>query len=184
MDAVYGKGWSPGEPRMQYTFESKRTGIEIRVATEHDLESLTDALGPGVGAAQVKRRLEESTCGFRIMLVAVKADQVTGTVSIGGSRFQRRGSLRIFALDVGSAFRRNGVGTELVKAVEAIAADRKLDEVNLEVATDNENAIRLYRRLGFRKCDDVVMDRWQRERGDGSSEMIEAPSFVMVKRLV
>ncbi len=122
--------------------------------------------------------------GFRIMLVAVKEGQVMGTVSIGGSRFQRRGSLRIFALDVGSAFRRKGVGTELVKAVEAIAAYRKLDEVNLEVATDNENAIRLYRRLGFRKCGDVIMDRWQRERGDGSIEMIEAPSFVMVKRLV
>ena len=72
---------------MHYTFESKRTGIEIRVATEHDLESLTDALGPGVGAAQVKRRLEESMSGFRIMLVAVKEGQLTGTVSIGGSRF-------------------------------------------------------------------------------------------------
>ena len=64
-----------------------------------------------------------------------------------------------------------------------MAINRKLDEVNLEVAIDNEDAIRLYRRLGFRICGNPVMDRWQRQRGDGTIETIEASSFVMVKRL-
>jgi len=76
------------------------------------------------------------------------------------------------------------VGTALVKAVEAIAAESGMDEVNLEVEIDNEDAIRLYRRLGYRICGDPVMDRWTRLEDDGSSETIEVPVFVMVKRLV
>ena len=75
------------------------------------------------------------------------------------------------------------MGTALVKAVEAIAAGRDLDEVNLEVTTDNRDAIRLYRRLGYQIHDEPVMDRWNLLRDDGSSETIEVPVFVMVKRL-
>ena len=59
-----------------------------------------------------------------------------------------------------------------------------MDEVNLEVEIDNEDAIRLYHRLGYRICGDTVMDRWTRLEDDGSSETIEVPVSVMVKKLV
>ena len=91
--------------------------LEIRIATDGDLESLAEAHGPGISAAQIKRRLKESKQGFRTMLVAVKGGQAIGSVSIGGGSFQREGSLRLFALDVGPAFQRRGVGTALVRAV-------------------------------------------------------------------
>ena len=117
------------------------------------------------------------------MLVATKGGKVVGTVSIGGARFQMRNSLRLFALDVGAAFRRQGIGTALVKTVEAVATDRGLEAINLEVAIDNTDAIRLYERLGFRVCGDPVMDHWQRRREDGTDELIEVESFVMVKEL-
>ena len=158
--------------------------LEIRTATDHDLESLAEAHGPGISAAQIKRRLEESRKGFRTMLVAVKGGRAIGSVSIGGGSFQRKGALRLFALDVGPEFRRKGVGTALVRAVEAIASDKGMDEVNLEVEVDNEDAIRLYHRLGYRICGDPVMDRWSKLEDDGTSETIEVPVFVMVKRLV
>ena len=93
------------------------------------------------------------------MLVAELDGRVVGTVSMGGHGFQRQGSLRLFALDVGAAFRRRGVGTALVKAVEAIASGRDLDEVNLEVAIGDRDAIRLYERLGYRRHGDPVSDR-------------------------
>ena len=157
--------------------------LEIRIATDCDLESLVDTYGPEISAAQIRRRLEESSKGFRTMLVAVREGRAVGSVSIGGGSFQRPESLRLFALDVGTEFRRKGVGTALVYAVEAIAVDKGLDEVNLEVEIDNEDAIRLYRRLGYRICGDAVMDRWTRLGDDGSSETIEVPVFVMVKRL-
>ena len=158
--------------------------VEIRIATNRDLESLADALGPEAGAAQLSTRFEENRTGIRTMLVAVQDGRAVGTISIGGGRFQREGSLRLFALNVGPAFRRQGVGTALVKAVEAIATESGMDEVNLEVEIDNEDAIRLYRRLGYRICGDPVMDRWTRLRDDGSVDTIEVPVFVMVKRLV
>ena len=158
--------------------------IEIRTATRRDLESLNDALGPEVGTAQIKKRFDDSVSGNRIMLVAVKAGRAVGTVSVGGSRFRRRGSLRLFALDVGPEFRRKGLGTAMVKAVEGIAVRGELDEVNLEVGIENQNAVRLYRRLGYQIFGDTVMDRWQRVLDDGSIEVVEEPSCVMVKKLV
>ena len=123
----------------------------VRPVRDRDLVPLTTALEPEVPAAQVARRLEESRLGYRDMLVAELDGQVVGTVSMGGGGFQRHGSLRLFALDVGPAFRRRGVGTALIKAVEAVASGRALGEVNLEVAIDNKDAIRLYERLGYRR---------------------------------
>ncbi len=158
--------------------------IEIRTANRRDLESLIGALGPDVPAAQIRKRFDDSVSGNRIMLVAVKEGRAVGTVSVGGSRFRRRGSLRIFALDVGPEFRRKGLGTALVKAVEEIAVRGDLDEVNLEVGIGNEDAIRLYRKLEYQIFGDTVMDRWQRLLDDGSIEVVEEPSFVMVKKLV
>ena len=146
----------------------------IRLARKNDLAALTAALEPEISATQVNRRLEESRLGYREMLVAELNGQAVGTVSVGGVGFQRPGSLSLFALDVGEVYRNRGIGTALVKAVEAVAADRGLDKVNLEVAIDNENAIRLYERLGFRRLGDPVMDHCQQT---------EAPSWVMVKEL-
>ena len=157
--------------------------VEIRIAVKRDLESLADALGPGTSAAQVRARLEENREGLRSMIVAVREGRAVGSVSIGGGRFLREGSMRLFSLDVGPAFQRKGVGTALINAVEDIAAGRGLNEVNLEVGIDNEEAIRLYRRLGYQRCGEIVMDRWQRLQDDGSSETIETPLFVLVKRL-
>ncbi len=165
------------------TPEIRSGELRVRSARECDLAVLTAALEPGVGAAQVSRRLEESRLGYREMLVAELNGQAVGTVSVGGVDFQRPGSLRLFALDVGESYRNRGIGTALVKAVEAMAADRGFNKVNLEVAIDNENAIWLYERLGFRRHGDPVMDRWQQQHDDGSSQMIEVPSWVMTKKL-
>ncbi len=153
--------------------------LSIRPTREDDLEALSAALEPGIGAVQIRHRLEESLHGHREMLVAELEGQAVGTVSMGGRSFQRPGSLRLFALDVGTAFRRQGIDTALVEA--AVAAGRALGEVNLEVAVDNEDAIRLYERLGFRRHGDPVVDCWQQWRDDGSSQLIEVPSWVMIK---
>lgn len=163
--------------------DAKVNDLEIRVATIGDLESLAEAHGPGISAAQIRRRLEESSEGYRTMFVAVQGGRAVGSVSIGGGRFQREGSLRLFSLDVGPEFQRNGVGTALVKAVEAVAVESGLGEVNLEVEVDNGGAIKLYRRLGYRVCGDPVMDSWTVLRDDGSADRVEVPVFVMVKEL-
>ncbi len=157
---------------------TKSGRLHVRPVRDCDLGQLIGALEPEMSAAQVTQRLQESH-RHRDMLVAELDGQAVGTVSMGGHGFQRPDSLRLFALDVGKAFRSQGIGTALVEAVESVASDRALGEVNLEVAIDNKDAIRLYERLGYRRHGDPIMDRWV----DGSSQLVEVPSWVMIKRL-
>ena len=168
---------------MRNSSENAIVEFQIRIASECDMESLAAALAPEPSAAHLAQRFEDSRTGIRTMLVAAIDGCAVGTISIGGGQFQRLGSLRLFALDVGPAFRRKGVGSALVKAVEAIAVDRELDEVNLEVTIDNCEAINLYLKLGYRICGNTVTGRWERKLDDGSSEIIEEPLYVMVKNL-
>ena len=150
---------------------------------QEDIGGLIEALAPGVGEAQVRMRFEESRDGYRDILVAELDGCPVGTVSMGGHGFPRPGSLRLFALDVGEAFRGRGVGTALVNAVEAAAADRALTEVNLEVAIENEDPVRLYERLGYKRLGKPVLDRWEQPLDDGGSRLVEEPSWVMIKSL-
>ena len=157
--------------------------MNIRIVREGDVESLVKALGPEISAAQVRQRFEESQLGYRAMLVAELGGRVVGTVSLGGSRFQRPGSLRMFALDVGAGFRGRGIGTALIRAVEAVALEKGLDEVNLEVSAENGDAIRLYQRLGLHQLPKRVTDRWEYVRDDGSTTTVEEQSWIMVKKV-
>ncbi len=155
----------------------------IREALEDDSAPLAQALAPDVSARQLAQRWEEHLGGYRKMLVAEETGSLAGTVSIGGARHQRTDSLLMFALDVGVAFRRRGLGASLIRAVEGEAHRRGLLSVHLEVALANTAAIRLYERLGYRSDGDVITDRWSRIADDGSSEEVGEVSWVMVKRL-
>lgn len=155
--------------------------IRVRRVREEDIEGLVHSLGPCVGAAQVKQRFRESQLGYRTMLVAELDGSAVGTVSLGGNRFQRLKSLRMFALDVGPKYRGRGIGAALTRAVETIAVDMGLNEVNLEVSVENEDSIRLYERLRFHRLPKRVMDRWERLHDDGSAATVEERSWIMIK---
>ena len=157
--------------------------MEIRPVSHEDLQSLVASLSPAVSAAQVRRRYEESLQGYRRILVADLDGLVVGTVSMGGRGYERPGSLRMFALDMGAAFRNRGVGTALIGAVEAIAADMNLNEVNLEVSVENVGAVRLYECLGYRRLSEQVIDRWDELDEDGISRTVVTRSWLMTKRI-
>ena len=157
--------------------------MEIRTVELTDVDPLADVLGPEVSRAQVRRRYDESLLGYRQMLVAELDGRVVGTVSTGGWGFQRPNSLRMFALDVGKAFRNRGVGTALIDAVEAAAISLHIKEVNLEVSVDNVNAIRLYERLEYRRLPEPVTDYWDELDEDGNRQTVEALSWIMVKEI-
>ena len=128
-------------------------------------------------------RWRERRDGHREILVALLDGEVAGTVSMGGRRHGRPGSLRLFALDVGPAYRRRGVGAALIGAVEQEARRRNLRAVNLEVAVENEDAIRLYERLGYERQGGPFIDRWWRLKDDGTRDQVEQPSYVLAKGL-
>ncbi len=155
----------------------------VRRAQPGDIAELAAALDPEVSGEQLANRWREQLDGHREMLVAELEGHPIGTISFGGARLQRPGSLRCFALDVGQACRRRGIGTALLAAVEEKARRRNLVTVHLEVAVDNPDAIRLYERLGYVREPDLFIDRWTRLTADGVRQSVEDPSYVMVKRV-
>ena len=157
--------------------------MKIRSVEHTDVDALADVLHPEVGKAQVERRYDESLLGYRQMLVAELDGCVVGTVSTGGWGLQRPNSLRMFALDVGKAFRNRGVGTALIDAVEAAAISLHMIEVNLEVSVDNVNATRLYERLGYQRLPEPVTDYWDELDEDGNRRRVNALSWIMIKEI-
>src|SRR5262249_47141567 len=62
------------------------------------------------------------------------------------------GEMEVLTLGVTPAARRRGVAQALMAAALPAARDLGAEEVFLEVAVDNDPAIALYERLGFRKA--------------------------------
>ncbi len=134
--------------------------VTIRRVRARDVPRLAASLAPDLTAERVEHRWQEYRDGYREMLVAELDGDVVGTVGTTGQLQQMPGSLRLFALDVGPAYRGRGVGTALMEAVEEIARQRGLAQVNLEVGVKNHDAIRLYERRGYQRQGDaeVVLD--------------------------
>jgi ribosomal-protein-alanine N-acetyltransferase len=57
----------------------------------------------------------------------------------------------ILTIDVVPQYRRKGVGSSLMKAVEDIFRKKNVRTSHLEVREDNSTAVKLYEKLGYRK---------------------------------
>ena len=86
----------------------------------------------------------------QLYLVAVQDGQIVGTgifASFPKARLAHRGE---FSLSVKRALWGSGIGTRLMEAILAFARDAaKVRIISLEVRSDNERAIALYRKFGF-----------------------------------
>ena len=61
-----------------------------------------------------------------------------------------RHSCRVLSVAVAPDARRQGIGTRLMQASEALCREKGVDSIRLEVSTNNLGAIEFYRRLGYR----------------------------------
>jgi ribosomal-protein-alanine N-acetyltransferase len=59
----------------------------------------------------------------------------------------------IYTLDVHPLFRRKGVGSKLIKALEEELRDLGAKAIRLEVASENPEALDLYRKTGYRESE-------------------------------
>ncbi|MEM1557642.1 MAG: N-acetyltransferase [Thermoproteota archaeon] len=71
----------------------------------------------------------------------------TGFPSEGGFSIVKKG--HIVSLAVKKSFHKRGIGTMLMKSVLEEMIRNSIDESYLEVRINNENAIRLYKKLGY-----------------------------------
>ena len=157
--------------------------IIVRRVQQDDIAALAPVLASELSMEQLRERWRQDQDGYRQMLVAEVEGQVVGTISTAGTHNQRPNSLRMFALEVGEAFRRRGIGTALIRAIEDQARQEGLGSVHLEVAIENRDAIRLYERLGLQRQGQPFLDQWWRRSDDGSGEEVGELSWWMVKRL-
>lgn len=125
--------------------------VEIRRATVGDLdavEAVERRCFPAEEAFSRRQLHYLLTEAQGASYVASRAGVVIGYISLLARR--TAGNLRIYSVAVDPAARGCGAGQALVDAAIKLGRQLELREVTLEVRTDNDSAIRLYTRNGFR----------------------------------
>jgi RimJ/RimL family protein N-acetyltransferase len=149
--------------------------IDVRPATAADVERLV-ARDPA-GARYEHERFAAQERGEGLLLIAWDGEEIRGRV-----RF-RFFSKYVEVLDELGEFPEinaldawptgTGVGTRIIAACEAIAAERGDKMVGIGVVVENTAARRLYERLGYEYWGDVI-DEW-----DGHKD----PAVYLVKNI-
>ncbi|OGO49590.1 MAG: hypothetical protein A2148_11365 [Chloroflexi bacterium RBG_16_68_14] len=156
------------------------SSLTIRLLEEGDLELLAHVFR--FSRHHIEGRWRERLAGERTMLVAERDGEALGSVSFG-EREEFPRLLYLFALAVVEPFQRQGIGSRLVVSVEAEARRRGVEGICLAVAVDNEGAIRLYERLGYRRTGEPFISRWTWYGPDGETREIVERCYRMVRRL-
>ena len=79
-------------------------------------------------------------------------------------------------LAVAESYRGQGIGTRLVEALAAVAAERRYPAIRLDVADGNLRARALYDRLGFRAVERIGGGRLDRLAGGTRVTVMERPT--------
>ncbi len=125
--------------------------LQIRDATPDDLDGLVALETLCFEADRVSRRsfrklIESTTSNCR---VATRAGAIVGYTLL----LYRAGTglARLYSIAVHPGERKSGIGALLVADAERQAFDRDRVVLRLEVREDNQPAVRLYQRLGYRR---------------------------------
>ncbi len=126
---------------------------DIRPASAGDIPTVERVLGRS-HAEVYRRRLDRPGA----LLAAWRSDQLVGAIFVSWSAADERkirwllpGVPLLHHLHIAEEHRRNGVGTMLVRATEALASDKGYRRLAVGVDLDNPQALSLYRSLGFRR---------------------------------
>jgi len=80
------------------------------------------------------------------------------------------------------AMRNHGLGTKLMQIIEQDLIQRGFRELTLNVAEDNENALRLYNRLGYTVVKKIP-GNWSFYDDRGKLQEVAEPGFRLMKML-
>jgi GNAT superfamily N-acetyltransferase len=154
--------------------------LEIHAVSGDELGALVTAGGQ---AGYFRDRLERQRRGLGVLIAAWRGTRAVGSVYLWLERAEEPeirehlpGVPLITHLEVFAATdRRQGIGTRLVLAAEATLRDRGHPMVALAVELSNDDAARLYGKLGYRDWGSGRVDCVRREwLADGElSEMAE-----------
>jgi len=128
--------------------------ITVRKYQPHDFARLLEidrsCFVEGIAYSEAEMRYFLSTPAA-VPLVGLRDEQILGFII--ADRFQPRRASRsvgkIITIDVAPAAQHSGLGTMLMSSAEAELKQAGCDYVSLEVAVDNEPALRFYKKHGY-----------------------------------
>lgn len=127
--------------------------VKVRIATLKDLDEILDLeKRNGEPTKEDLRALfalknPNEKCFF---FVAEENDRIVGYSRIHFYRWNN--SAYVITVLVDSRYRRRGVGTALLKAMEAFSKKNKARVIMFDTAIDNTPALQLYFKNGYRIC--------------------------------
>jgi ribosomal protein S18 acetylase RimI-like enzyme len=141
-----------------------RTPVRIKVADDREVQQVRAWLNPGL------RHRPVVTDPAVTNYVARRGSAVVGFVQLV-RRSPQHGTFAgywLHSLVVRPRYRRWGIGTQLGRTVVDQARQEGAKELLLQVGSENQAAIKLYRKLGFKMAFNPTVDAQRREE-QGSS---------------
>lgn len=133
--------------------DTGRLAVVLREATLADLDALVAIEEECFASDRLSRRRMKHWILAQNRVLLVAEDQV-GLLGYGLALLHRGTRLaRLYSIAVSPRTRGTGLGTQLLKALEAGAAEKGRLFMRLEVARDNESAIALYQNHGYQIFD-------------------------------
>ena len=125
--------------------------VEIRPLRDGDLDGLEWDSQQAIQADYVRRTLAERGDDV-VFLVALANAQPVGVLGLDFGRKAEEGIVHLWAFGVLPSLQRLGIGTAMMRAAESliVAAPRGANAVEVGVDEWNQDAAKLYRRLGYR----------------------------------
>ena len=126
--------------------------IEIRPLRSHDLDDLQWDSQQAIQADYVRKTLAERGDDV-VFLMALANAQPVGLLGVDFDRKADERIVHLWAFGVLPSLQRLGIGTAMMRAAESLiaAAPRGANVIEVGVDDWNEDAAKLYRRLGYRK---------------------------------
>lgn len=166
---------------------SLNTDIVIRLATAEDIPALEWGGEFWRLRTRFEKAYEQQEAGHRLMLIAALNEYPVGRLIVQlarGNPAYVNGISRayLYSLHVMMPLRRQGIGTALIEVAEQLLIERAYKWVTIAVAKDNDEALDLYRRLGYRIFREDP-GQWSYVDPAGEEHQVEQPSWVLQKRL-
>ncbi len=127
----------------------------FRDASSADLDSLwrldQECFPPGIAYSKRELTLFMNSHGAFTVLAENSEDKGKALVGFILAQKHKNNWGHIVTIDVGTQFRRTGLGTQLMDAAERRLLDSGCVGIYLETAVDNQAAVHFYQRLNFQK---------------------------------
>lgn len=150
----------------QSTLLKKSEPVTIRSAIEADAEQILN-LAKAVIAEEIhqltaseefKMTLDEEQKWissnlekpYAIVLIAITDGEIVGILDFSSGHRNRIAHTGEFGMSVAKAYRNKGIGSLLLESLFKWAKEtNKIEKINLQVHATNENAIQVYKKMGF-----------------------------------